>query len=506
MELDDDDIELTGGIRSTQNRTSPRRRYLSTTVHDSIMLRAIREQASRLLDVLHNVELFLVIAGVALSVAKKVGNVDALKKLVHLLKLILAFVALCEGELDVMSEVEIDHMAIRTAECPPLVVYTKINRKIDDLEPDFAQRMTRFTKPELCQLLIHLRLPTKIVLPRKRYAFTGEELLIVCLSRIATGDPWCRLIPSNFGGGLSRWSDGFEWFINYLFETFYHKITGNSMKMWVAEMDEFRRVIHKKVTKIPCEIETWASTGEIDAQLGLQLIDIPFDQFYISFLIDDTNLKCCRPGSGPFGNYHSAPRRFGAHYIQRAFYSGYFKEHGIKYQNVLLPNGLYGSVWGASTSYNDMGILNMSGLIEYLYQILTPTSSGGLPCGLGDGIFSQSQVLMSTKMDTNAGLNDRRVMNRLHSVRQPVELQYGHFFNSFRLFKNEDAFKLFNKGEFAYRVGIVGFFLLNCRTCLRGSVVNAFFDMLAPTLEDYIPLDEELEPFISQSLFHHYNY
>ena len=48
MELNDDDIELTGGIRSTQNRTSPRRRYLSTTVHDSIKLRAIRERASRL--------------------------------------------------------------------------------------------------------------------------------------------------------------------------------------------------------------------------------------------------------------------------------------------------------------------------------------------------------------------------------------------------------------------------------------------------------------------------
>ena len=91
--------------------------------------------------------------------------------------------------------------------------------KIDDLEADVAQRMTRFTKPELWQLLVHLRLPTKIVLPRKRYAFTGEELLIACLSRIATGDPWCRLIPSNFGGGLSRWSDGFEWFINYLFES-----------------------------------------------------------------------------------------------------------------------------------------------------------------------------------------------------------------------------------------------------------------------------------------------
>ena len=358
-------------------------------------------------------------------------------------------------------------------------------------------------------LFIHLRLPQKVVTAR-RYAFTGEELLIICLARIATGDPWCRLIPGNFGGGISRWSSGFEWFINYLFETFYHKISGKSMNMWVDDMDEFRTVIHRKVTDIPCEIESWSCDEEmdkeIDVELGLHLIDIPLDEFFIAFLVDDTNLKCCRPGSGPYGNYKSAPRRFGSHYIQRAFYSGYFKEHGIKYQNVLLPNGLYGSVWGASLSYNDMGILNMSGLIEYLYLILKPTSSGALPCGLGDGIFAQSQVLMSTKMNADAGVNDRKIMNRLHSVRQPVELQFGHFFNSFRLFSNEDAFKLFNKGEFAYRVGIVGFFLLNCSTCLRGSVVNSFFGMLAPSLEDYIPLDEEIEPYVSSSLFSYYNY
>ena len=97
-------------------------------------------------------------------------------------------------------------------------------------------------------------------------------------------------------------------------------------------------------------------------------------------------------------------------------------------------------------------------------------------------------------------------MNRLHSVRQPVELQYGNFLNSFQLFKNENAFKLFNKGEMAYRVGIVGFFLLNCRTCLRGSVVNSYFGMHAPTLQVYLPLDEELEVYIPNSLNSNDNY
>ena len=45
----------------------------------------------------------------------------------------------------------------------------------------------------------------------------------------------------------------------------------------------------------------------------------------------------------------------------------------------------------------------------------------------------------------------------------------------------------------AYRLGDVGFFLLNCYTYLNGSLVNSFFNSRAPTLEEYIPLEETLE-------------
>ena len=63
------------------------------------------------------------------------------------------------------------------------------------------------------------------------------------------------------------------------------------MKLCVDQIDEFRSVFHRKVTKLPCELEKWASTGEIDAGLGLNLVDILYDEFFISFLIDDTNVK-----------------------------------------------------------------------------------------------------------------------------------------------------------------------------------------------------------------------
>ena len=76
-----------------------------------------------------------------------------------------------------------------------------------------------------------------------------------------------------------------------------------------------------------------------------------------------------------------------------------------------------------------------------------------------------------------------------------MELQYGNFFNKFQLFKNRDAFHLFTKAEIAYRTGVIGFFLLNCHTCLNGSIVNSFYDSRAPSLAEYLPLDEDLIPY-----------
>ena len=51
--------------------------------------------------------------------------------------------------------------------------------------------------------------------------------------------------------------------------------------------------------------------------------------------------------SGPAGDYIGAFRRPGQYNIQRSVYTQYKKFHGIKVENVLLPNGiitLYGPV------------------------------------------------------------------------------------------------------------------------------------------------------------------
>ena len=115
----------------------------------------------------------------------------------------------------------------------------------------------------------------------------------------------------------------------------------------------------------------------------------------------------------------------------------------------------------------------MSGLEDYMFAALEPDSNGNLPCALADGIFTESAVVMTTKVRVGAGQDEKRVYHRLTSIRQPIELQYGNFFNRFRLFRNEEAFCLFSNAELAYRTGIVVFFFAElshmsewqCREC-----------------------------------------
>ena len=84
----------------------------------------------------------------------------------------------------------------------------------------------------------------------------------------------------------------------------------------------------------------------------------------------------------------------------------------------------------------------------------------------------------------------------MSGARQSIEHMYGALFNLFHLLKTPRQIKLFNDGQTAYRLGVICFFILNCYTCLNGSACNAMFDTTPPSLEQYLPLDEELQVYV----------
>ena len=122
---EDDDNVMLAGVRENQHSTAPRRRYSSLTVNNRLDLRMIRDHAISLLDTLHVIQLFLLIVGSALAIAKRYGNTRAVLKITKLLRLVLGIIAMCENELDIFVDVEVGITGLRLDELPPLPVFPK---------------------------------------------------------------------------------------------------------------------------------------------------------------------------------------------------------------------------------------------------------------------------------------------------------------------------------------------------------------------------------------------
>ena len=69
---------------------------------------------------------------------------------------------------------------------------------------------------------------------------------------------------------------------------------------------------------------------------------------------------------------------------------------------------MWGSTWIASLKHNDLGVLNMSGLSEYLIEVLpTIETSSGEKVKMavyGDGIFHPSMVILRKILGNNCSL------------------------------------------------------------------------------------------------------
>ena len=171
-------------------------------------------------------------------------------------------------------------------------------------------------------------------------------------------------------------------------------------------------------------------------------------------------------------------------------------------------------MYGTSCSQNDIGVLNLSRLVIHVENLLHPDyvmPFGLLPALYGNAVFQANNY--STIISRYELIGDANEINllskinfRMSGVRQSIEHMYGQLFNLFRLLKTPRQFKLFNDGNFAYCVGVVCFFLLNCYTCFNGSPCNSMFSTTAPTIEQYLSLDEVLAPYIdnNQELYNFY--
>jgi hypothetical protein len=126
-----------------------------------------------------------------------------------------------------------------------------------------------------------------------------------------------------------------------------------------------------------------------------------------------------------------------------------------------------------------------------------------LPCLYCDGIFANLATILPRY--THPTPEERLLNLTLASQRQCIEHVFGDHRNPFNLFSVPHYIRLFNQGVKVQRECLVSFFMLNCHYCLDGTR-SRFFGHAAPTLEEYLPLDEHLIPPPAVDLGEVYNF
>ena len=313
------------------------------------------------------------------------------------------------------------------------------------------------------QLFIHWRVSNRI--SETKYRFTGERCFILYLALNRT--EWTKLRLSNkFGGDPRRITYSIRAITNHLYKNFYHKVSGDSMRMWLPFILNFRHAIcHKLQSGVTSEEISFDEQLEENPERYI-FLDIPLDTFRIFGFSDDTSFKKNAPG-------RSTQRSFGfVDDLQRSFYSGYFKAHGLKAhglkaQVVFLPNGMVGSICFASLRNSDSGLLNMSNLNNYFATLFdeaglrVETAGNQYPAIYADGIFPQLTCIVARYRNPQHG-RQRRINRQMASIRQNIEHLFALHYIIFHLFHYPGRFQLLVSGVELYKMMFNSFFCWNC--------------------------------------------
>ena len=358
-------------------------------------------------------------------------------------------------------------------------------RKIADIDRQDCYTWFGVSKHNLHRLFIHWRVPATFTYETTRQTYGGEECFIIFLFHTMKGVPFVDMARHTFGGDPRRFSDMNTLMINHLYMMFYHKISGTSLDQWIpAYVHRCRALIHNALSDGAIEAVDYENGEVIDRRLIVHHFD--FESFRPFGFLDDFCIPTARPGNRAQRMHNHQ------HDVQRAFYSGYLRRHGLKAQVVYLPIGIIGSVFITEIRQNDNGVQNISGLNNYLLGLLAGIFIGGLlPALYCDGIFATLATILPRFTNPTPELH---LLNmRMASLWQSIEHVFGDHRTRFKLFSVPHYLHLFNSGVKVRRMSLVSFFVLNCFYCIDGTRCR-YFGQVPPSLEDYLPLDEVLLP------------
>ena len=186
--------------------------------------------------------------------------------------------------------------------------------------------------------------------------------------------------------------------------------------------------------------------------------------------IDGTLRKTCRPS-----------------YFQKLMYSGHKRCHGIKFQSIVTPDGLFASMYGpVNGNRHDSFLLSTSGLLEKL-QAFMPDLPGTVVFSLyGDPAYPQSIYIFGGYKNPLNGSAHALWNTTMSKVCEVVEWGFANILSQWSFLDFRAGMKIFQSPVAKYY--IVGAFLVNLQTCFYGNQTMAYFDCETLSLDQYLSL------------------
>lgn len=300
---------------------------------------------------------------------------------------------------------------------------------LDAKDSDVVWAQFRFTTPDLARLKLALRIPDFIITVN-RMRVPGLEALCILLRRLCYP---CRLVDvgEEFNRSKSEIGIIFNHMIELVFTNFGHKLTTFNQP-WL-NLDVCAAAVAARGSPLPNCI------GFIDGTL--------------------------RAMAKPTDN-------------QNACYNGHKRTHGLKYQGVMLPNGIIGHMFGQiEGKRHDAAMLEESGLLQAMEQI-------GDYCVYGDQAYPISPKLISPFRGVALTADQQAFNDAMVPLRLSIEWGFGEIIKFFALLDFKKNLKLQLQPISKYY--LVGTILGNCHACVYGSNTSASFQLNPPALEEYL--------------------
>jgi DDE superfamily endonuclease len=202
--------------------------------------------------------------------------------------------------------------------------------------------------------------------------------------------------------------------------------------------------------------------------------------------IDGTLRKTCRPS-----------------FFQKLLYSGHKRAHGIKFQSVVAPDGLFTCMFGPITgNRHDSYMLAKSRLIPKLREVMPPLpapaidgnqyenlQNHGIFSLYGDPAYPQSLLLFGGYRNPRPGSREARWNTEMSKVREVVEWAFANLIKNWAFLDFRASMMVFKSPVAKYYM--IAAFLMNCRSCFYGNQTMQYFDCEPLTLQQYLSLVPE---------------